>query len=131
MKNSIKLNFKTKTNGKGLWSSCQKELVVSKMELHNVFRNATNRSKFAGELRVFFSTKEWDINKLGLIYTDKSWLTELKHGLTNLGFSKQALSCITYSEQGMQGNNYVSLDAGSDFIKEFTITCLFGKIEEY
>jgi hypothetical protein len=38
--------------------------------------------------------------------------------MATLGFSVQALADIDYSEAGMQGNNYVSMDVGGDFIRE-------------
>jgi hypothetical protein len=35
-----------------------------------------------------------------------------------MGFSTDAILHVSYSEQGMQGGNYVSMDVGSDFIQE-------------
>jgi hypothetical protein len=49
----------------------------------------------------------------GLIYTDKGFMTELKALLEANGLDA---SDIGYSEQGMQGENYVSLDVGENFI---------------
>jgi hypothetical protein len=40
--------------------------------------------------------------------------------MATLGFSVQALADISYSEQGMQGETYVSLDVGLDFLTECT-----------
>jgi hypothetical protein len=69
-----------------------------------------------GELRVFFNTATWDVNKLGLIYTDKQFMKELKKLLTAKGFDA---GDVSYSEQGMQGDNYVSCDVGERFINTF------------
>jgi hypothetical protein len=67
-----------------------------------------------GELRVYFSG--WDA-KDGLIYTDPQWLMELRQYLREDGFSEEAVLALDYSEQGMQGDDYVSLDTKRDFIK--------------
>lgn len=76
-----------------------------------------------GELRVYFDTDSWDVNQHGLIYTDKTFLKELSKLLTSMGLAGRD---VTYSEQGMQGDDYVSCDVGEDFIaswqKKFTVT---------
>jgi len=46
-------------------------------------------------------------------------MQELKELLTNLGFDA---SDVSYSEQGMQGNGYVSCDVGERFINSFMQT---------
>jgi hypothetical protein len=38
--------------------------------------------------------------------------------MATLGFSESALQDIDYSEAGMQGSNYVSMDVGGDFVRE-------------
>jgi hypothetical protein len=38
--------------------------------------------------------------------------------MRSLGFTRRACDDITYSEQGMQGYNYVSMDVGEDFLRE-------------
>jgi hypothetical protein len=60
---------------------------------------------------VYFNTADWDVNKEGLIYTDKEFLHEL-----NAFLVEQGLSTVTYSEQGMQGDDYVSLDVEDEFL---------------
>jgi hypothetical protein len=35
-----------------------------------------------------------------------------------LGFSPDAILDVSYSEQGMQGDNYVSMDVGPQFLLE-------------
>jgi len=66
-----------------------------------------------GELRVYFDTETWDTRDHGLIYTDDQFERELKSFLEALGFD---VTDVGYSEQGMQGDNYVSLDVGDKFI---------------
>ena len=104
------------TNGKGLWSRSKTVVRCTKMTLHN-YDNEWN----CGELRVFFTKKTWDIDILGLIYTDPQWIKEFRQYLKmTFGFSPKACKDVDYSEQGMQGDNYVSLDIGKIFHKEFT-----------
>lgn len=69
-----------------------------------------------GELRVYFNTKVWNVKVNGLIYTDRLFLQELRTMLDNMGFNG---SDVGYSEQGMQGDDYVSLDVGAKFIQSF------------
>lgn len=114
---SAKINPKLKNTlnvgGNGLWSNTLKEVNVSKMEVHYYYdsEDSNNNPKW-GELRVFFHKKSWDVNKYGLIYTDKTFLKELSEWLVKLKINSKA----DYSEQGMQGDNYVSLDIGKNFI---------------
>lgn len=117
-------NFNAKLNiaGNGLWSSEERLVNHTKAKLRidcfdiNKFKINKNNSN---ELKVFFTKKDWNVENFGLIYTDKRWIRELKEYLEGLGFSKKAANDIDYSEQGMQGDNYVSLDAGNVFVKEF------------
>jgi hypothetical protein len=67
-------------------------------------------------LRVHFDTASWDTYTDGLIYTDKQFMTELRELLTAQGFDA---SDVSYSEQGMQGDDYVSCDVGECFINMF------------
>ena len=66
-----------------------------------------------GELRVYFDTSVWDVDAQGLIYTDKLFIAELRKALAELGLSEK----VDYSEAGMQGRNFVSLDVGAEFLQ--------------
>jgi len=99
------------TNGNGYWSNKRKAVEITGLQL-----SYTNDELDFGELRVFFNTNTWDTNKDGLIYTDKQFMRELKELLTDLGFDA---SDVSYSEQGMQGDTYVSCDVGECFINTF------------
>jgi hypothetical protein len=90
------------TNGLGYWSNVQKAVEVVDMQVAYI-----NDERDFGELRVFFNTDTWDVNVDGLIYTDKQWRNELQAFLDAQGLPG---ADISYSEQGMQGDNYVSLD---------------------
>ena len=99
------------TNGKGYWSRKATAVEITGLQLAY-----TNDELDFGELRVFFNTKTWDVNNDGLIYTDKQFMQELKELLVQKGFDTSDLS---YSEQGMQGDTYVSCDVGECFINTF------------
>lgn len=98
------------TDGTGFWSITGVQAVrVTQLAL-----NAYDTEY--GELRVHFNTDDWRVDKLGLIYTDKRFMQELEALLTSLGYAGHDVS---YSEQGMQGDNYVSCDAGEAFIASY------------
>jgi hypothetical protein len=99
------------TNGNGYWSRKATAVEITHLQLAY-----TNDEMDFGELRVRFNTNTWDVNKDGLIYTDKQFMRELKELLTQKGFDA---SDVSYSEQGMQGDNYVSCDVGECFINTF------------
>jgi len=107
----LKVTAKLHTAGDGYWSTVSKTVEITKLVLAY-----TNDELDFGELRVYFNTKTWDVNKDGLIYTDSLFEEELCALLTDLGFDA---SDVGYSEQGMQGDNYVSLDVGECFINTF------------
>lgn len=94
------------TAGDGYWSPVAKSVVVTDLQLGYV-----SDDKDFGELCVYFDTNTWNVYEDGLIYTDSLFLDEL-----NAFLLSQGLPAANYSEQGMQGDNYVSLDVGADFI---------------
>ena len=96
------------TSGNGYWSREERAVTVTDIKLGYV----SDELDF-GELCVYFNTKSWDTQEHGLIYTDRQFLRELRafldaHGLPGAD--------VDYSEQGMQGDNYVSLDIGEAFL---------------
>ena len=99
------------TDGCGYWSEVAKDVKVISMNLAYI-----NDEQDFGELRVYFDTKTWNVNTDGLIYTDREFEAELKSLLTSMGLDN---SDVGYSEQGMQGDNYVSFDVGEKFIKSY------------
>ena len=99
------------TDGSGYWSDIVKEVFVTKMGITYL-----NDENDFGELRVYFDTNSWNVNQDGLIYTDKLFLETLKAYMLDMGYDG---SDVSYSEQGMQGDNYVSLDVGPKFIGSF------------
>lgn len=107
------VNFRTRTNGSGLWSATEKFVSINRVRLAYV-----NDEGDFGELRAYFDPQEWDTDNNGLIYTDKAWMSSFLSCMATMGFSVQALADIGYSEAGMQGGNYVSMDVSGDFIRE-------------
>ena len=103
----FKFNTTLHTNGRGYWSNKARAVETTKLVLAY-----TNDELDFGELRVYFNTDTWDTDKHGLIYTDKQFAREL-----NAFLLTQGLATADYSEQGMQGDNYVSLDVEGDFLQ--------------
>ena len=96
------------TAGDGYWSDVAKEVDIEDMQLSY----CSDEMDF-GELRVYFDTSDWKVEQDGLIYTDKLFIAQLREFLTAHGLPG---ADVDYSEQGMQGDDYVSLDVGADFI---------------
>ena len=103
------VNLKTSTDGLGYWSKTKKDVRIIKLDLSHYNDNDNNF-----ELRAYWDKRTWNTGKHGLIYTDKLWLTTFKKSLIDLSFSKNCLKSVSYSEQGMQGNDYVSMDVYPD-----------------
>ena len=116
MKFRKQINWQLHTAGDGLWSKREATVRVTEVWLNYV--NEEDGEDGFGELCVSFSTADWDISSHGLIYTDKRWLGELRALMKTLGFSPIAVADIDYSEAGMQGADYVSMDVGEDFLRE-------------
>jgi hypothetical protein len=105
------------TSGDGYWSGEQRAVEITGLCLSYV-----NDEETFGELRVYFNTDTWDTMQHGLIYTDELFIKELEAYLIGQGL---AGGDVNYSEQGMQGDNYVSLDVGDKFIASWFAK--FGK----
>ena len=97
------------TNGKGFWSNLATSVRVTRCTL-----SYCNEDQTFGELRVYFNTEDWLVKDDGLIYTDKLFLEELRSYFAARGFPADKL---TYSEQGMQGDDYVSCDISDEFVQ--------------
>lgn len=94
------------TDGQGYWSNVAKAVNIIKLAL------PYNDNDEFGELRVHFDSS-WNVINDGLIYTDWQFMRDLKTYLTAQGYDA---TDVWYSEQGMQGDDYVSCDVGSAFI---------------
>ena len=98
------------TVGDGYWSRVAKAVEVTDMKLGYV----SDEGDF-GELRVYFNTDTWNVNTDGLIYTDSRFKQDLMQFVQAHGLVVD----LCYSEQGMQGDNYVSLDVGAEFLESW------------
>ena len=107
------VNATLRTDGSGYWSTVAKEVEIDGFELIVWFEDGAPRF---GDFRVAFNTETWNINDNGLIYTDHQFLGELQVLLTSIGLPADD---VDYSEQGMQGSNYVSFDVDSEFCEAF------------
>jgi hypothetical protein len=106
----IKFQTQFETAGDGYWSDVAKTVNTTGIAVPYV-----NDEEDFGELRVYFD-KQWDVRKDGLIYTDSLFLVMLREKLAECGFDA---TDVDYSEQGMQGDNYVSLDVGKKFLQSW------------
>ena len=108
------------TDGKrGLWSNVAKPVEIVDMRI-----GYCDEEKDFGELCVFFNTATWNVEEDGLIYTDGGFKAEMQAFLTAHGL---AGADVDYSEQGMQGDDYVSCDVGKAFIASWEAK--FGAIK--
>jgi hypothetical protein len=97
------------TYGNGYWSNVAKSVEIVDMQLGYI----DDELDF-GELRVYFNTKTWDVEQDGLIYTDSGFKQDLREFLNAQGLPG---ADVDYSEQGMQGDDYVSCDIGKKFLR--------------
>ena len=104
--NMIPFVANLETDGFGLWSSRATEVRTT-----HISTIAYNED--FGELRVYFDPETWDVVEDGLIYTDDKFEKQLQAALQSIGLAGED---VFYSEQGMQGRDYVSLDVGKAFI---------------
>ena len=107
--------FTLHTNGNGYWSNTAKAVTVEALDLQYI----SNERDF-GELCIHFNTATWDTAVDGLIYTDPLFMQELRAYLQTIGFTEVEANDVSYSEQGMQDEEYVSCDVGLDFINGLT-----------
>ena len=101
------------TAGDGYWSEKSRAVRIVKLKLGYV-----SDDEDFGELRVYFDKNDWDVDNDGLIYTDSLFAKELREWLTSIGYEANR-NTLSYSEAGMQGDNYVSLDVEGEFIESW------------
>lgn len=119
------VDFTCATAGDGYWTTRQTAVRCTKLEITYVAKHddegkdlPQNGAPTFGELQISFDPTTWNPDEDGLIYTDKLFLKELANELITLGFSPEAAADVFYSEQGMQGDDFVSCDVGGKFLAE-------------
>ena len=112
---NIAVNKMFTTCGDGYWSDVAKEVFVTDV---GMFVSTTNEADegeeacyYDGDMYVLYDEATWDNSVDGLIYTDSAFLEQVRTALIAGGVSIEAAEAVTYSEQGMQDNGRVSLDA--------------------
>lgn len=98
------------TDGSGLWGCPEMVINVTNARVRD-FGEMWGEGDDFGELRVYF-----DNIVPGLIYTDQGFLDEIRVALCALALKGKD---VCYSEQGMQGPDWVSFDVGPEFIKSW------------
>lgn len=101
------------TDGSGYWSTTAKQVTITDIKLEDIILEL-DENRYYGELKVFFDMNTWDTSRDGLIYTDRKFLKELRSFLKEHDLPYKD---VEYSEQGMQGDDFVSLDVGNKFIR--------------
>lgn len=104
------LDLVLQTDGTGYWSKIKKKVKITHMEFTLSLNNY-------GELQVFFDEDYWNTSSDGLIYTDKLFIEGLNNFFKKIGLSEQ-YEFPDYSEHGMQGTDYVSLDIDRETMNE-------------
>jgi hypothetical protein len=80
------------------------------VESINMYISADKEEGCDGDLQAYFTEETWN-DSYGLIYTDSAFLACVHAALIAAGISTEAAEDVGYSEQGMQGDDYVSMDA--------------------
>jgi hypothetical protein len=94
------------TTGDGLWSTKKQSVDCIGYEVYG------KQGDSFGELRVYFDTRTWNVENDGLIYTDSGFLAGVRDAFVHG-------DDIDYSEQGMQGDDFVSFDVGAEFLMNY------------
>ena len=96
----IPVQWPIQTGGDGLWSSRSTIVEVTGLTI-----------KWEGgivEINASFDPNTWDVERDGLIYTDEMFLEGLRRKISDLCGNN---TTIDYTEEGMQGDDYVSLES--------------------
>ena len=105
--------FTVKTDGKGLWSHKVTDVSIIDIEW-DIGREEDEEPEYM--VKVYFDPKTWSPERDGLIYTDEGFRKELCKKLVTMSCSgelpKLPWDKIDYTEQGMQGDDYVHMILG-------------------
>ena len=112
---NIAVNKMFTVAGDGLWSNTAKDVFVTDIGMFVSTTNDADEGEEAmycdGDMYALTTEETWNEEELGLIYTDTAFLECVKTELIKAGISVEAAEAVTYSEQGMQDEGRVSMDA--------------------
>lgn len=112
---NIAVNKMFTVAGDGLWSNTAKDVFVTDIGMFVSTNNEADEGEEAmycdGDMYALTTEETWNEEELGLIYTDTAFLECVKTELIKAGISVEAAEAVTYSEQGMQDEGRVSMDA--------------------
>lgn len=121
------------TSGDGYWSEAVKNVRVTDIGMFISTVNEADADEEAsycdGDMYVLYDEATWDNSVDGLIYTDSAFLEQVQAALfkalqqlnIDTATAKEVAYSVSYSEQGMQDDGRVSLDAFefADFMRKF------------
>jgi hypothetical protein len=121
------------TCGDGYWSNVQKDVMVTDIGMFVSTKNEADEGDEAeyydGDMYVLYEEDTWDNSVDGLIYTDSAFLEQVQEALfkalqqlnIDTATAREVAYSVSYSEQGMQDDGRVSLDAFefADFMRKF------------
>lgn len=119
---AIPLNKTITVNGDGLWSSLTKQVRLTELSIcYHSDQDLSNDGTLDEEIAVgdcasciiTFNTEDWDVETEGLIYTD-SCEEEIKAIVAEAIGSPDETVVMFWSEQGMQGDDYLHFDITVD-----------------
>jgi len=94
------------TGGNGLWSGVKTKVKIERVVV--IEDKLNERTEWL--LRVYWVPEYWDVRTMGLIYTDKTFLTGFRRAMKAAGWKGKAGA--GYTEQGMQGLDHISMIVG-------------------
>jgi hypothetical protein len=121
------------TSGDGYWSEAVKDVRVTDIGMYVTTVNDADAGEEAyycdADMYVLYNEATWDNSVDGLIYTDSAFLEQVQAKLfealqqlnIDTATAKEVAYSVSYSEQGMQDDGRVSLDAFefADFMRSF------------
>ena len=96
------------TDGNGYWSTTRAAVQIIGVQIIETPAEPQYGLGASVTINAIFDDEHWDIDEDGLIYTDDRALTELRAVLAD--HVDHDLSTLDYTEHGMQGANYISLE---------------------
>lgn len=115
---SLTTSIECHTDGNGYWTDKKKPVSIVRVVWET--EDPDVEDGLPGETFVcaYFDPQTWNTHLDGLLYTDKRFLSELREGLlreADVGGLPGDLRWrdIDYTEQGMQGDDYVHLILGT------------------